>query len=196
MSEWLVQMLFLFITSVYLHDSFLSVFCFKSLMRSTLWSLTVDSFLVGHLCPFVSTSCVFTLTFCDIESFFLLPLFWYALRTQRSSVHQIIICSHVFVDVSGISNAFLLAVLNSRQHTYCIRQSCLWSYGSYIYNFLCNQSLSSLTLRVRIPLMASVLHMLCDKVGDCLRQIGGFLRTPEPIELTTTVSLKYCWKWR
>jgi hypothetical protein len=32
-----------------------------------------------------------------------------------------------------------------------------------------------------------------------LRQVGGFLRlhrVPSPIELTATIWLKYCWKWR
>jgi len=31
-----------------------------------------------------------------------------------------------------------------------------------------------------------------------LRQVGGFPRVlwfPPPIKLTTTLSLKYCWKW-
>jgi len=37
--------------------------------------------------------------------------------------------------------------------------------GRWIYNYLCNQCLSPLTLRVRIPLMRSVLDTaLCDKV--------------------------------
>jgi hypothetical protein len=44
-----------------------------------------------------------------------------------------------------------------------------WSYGSLIYNYLCNQCLSSLTLWVRIPLIRGVLDTtLCDKVCQCL----------------------------
>jgi hypothetical protein len=40
-----------------------------------------------------------------------------------------------------------------------------WSYGSWIYNYLCNQHLSPLKLRVRIPLMWDVLDTtLCDRV--------------------------------
>jgi hypothetical protein len=40
-----------------------------------------------------------------------------------------------------------------------------WSYCSWIYNYLCNQCLSSLTLRVRIPLKRGVLDTtICDKV--------------------------------
>ena len=44
-----------------------------------------------------------------------------------------------------------------------------WSYGSWIYNYLCNQYLSSPTLWVRIPLRRSVLNTtLCDKVCQWL----------------------------
>ena len=40
-----------------------------------------------------------------------------------------------------------------------------WSYGCWIYNCLCNQCISPLTLWVRIPLRWSVLDTtLCDKV--------------------------------
>jgi len=34
------------------------------------------------------------------------------------------------------------------------RSSWLWSYGSWIHNYLCNQCLSPLKLWIRIPLMA------------------------------------------
>jgi hypothetical protein len=65
-----------------------------------------------------------------------------------------------------------------------------WTYGSWIYNYLCNQCRSPLMLWLRIS---------CDKfVGD-LRQVGGLLhvlRFPPSIKLATTLSLKYCWKWR
>ena len=44
-----------------------------------------------------------------------------------------------------------------------------WSYGSWIYNNLCNQCPSPLTLWVRIPLMRGVLDTtLCDKVCQWL----------------------------
>ena len=43
--------------------------------------------------------------------------------------------------------------------------SWLWSYGSWIYNYLCNQYLSQPTLRVWIPLRRGVLDTtLCDQV--------------------------------
>ena len=70
-----------------------------------------------------------------------------------------------------------------------------WSYGSWIYNFMCNQCLSPLKLWVRIPLMAnvySIQYCVINFVSD-LWQIGSFprvLRFPPPIKLT------YRWKWR
>jgi hypothetical protein len=40
-----------------------------------------------------------------------------------------------------------------------------WSYGSWIYNYLCNQCLSPLTFWVQIPLWRGVLDTtLCDQV--------------------------------
>jgi hypothetical protein len=63
-----------------------------------------------------------------------------------------------------------------------------WSYGSWIYNCLCNQSLSLLTLWVWIPIRQSVPDKtLCDK--GCQWQVSGFLlvlQFPPPIKLTTT----------
>ena len=69
-----------------------------------------------------------------------------------------------------------------------------WSYGSWIYNYLCNQCLSPLMLWVQIPLRRGVLNTtLYDK--SCQWQVGGFLyvlRVPPPIKLTTLIYLKYC----
>jgi hypothetical protein len=44
-----------------------------------------------------------------------------------------------------------------------------WLYGSWIYNYLCNQCLSPLTFWVRIPFRRGVLNTtLCDKVCQWL----------------------------
>ena len=52
-----------------------------------------------------------------------------------------------------------------------------WSYGSWIYNYLCNQSLSPLTLRGWIPVRWGVLDTtLCDKV--CQRLAVGLSFSP------------------
>jgi len=40
-----------------------------------------------------------------------------------------------------------------------------WSYGNWIYNFICNQCLSALALWILIPLRRGVLDAtLCDKI--------------------------------
>jgi hypothetical protein len=67
-----------------------------------------------------------------------------------------------------------------------------WSYGSWIYSFLCNQCLSSLKLLVRIPRMTKCTgyNFYVIKFVGYLRQVGGFLREirlPPPIKLTDTI---------
>ena len=57
-----------------------------------------------------------------------------------------------------------ICILQSIWH-YVDRVLWSWSYGSCIYNYLCNQCLSPLTIWVWIPLMWGVLDtILCDKV--------------------------------
>ena len=59
------------------------------------------------------------------------------------------------------------------------KQGLLWSHGSWICNYLCNQCLSLLMLWVQIPLRQGVMKFVCD-----LQQVGGFLwvlRFPPPI---------------
>jgi len=43
----------------------------------------------------------------------------------------------------------------------------------------------------------SIQHYAIKFVSD-MQQVGGFLRVlpfPQPIKLTATISLEYCWKW-
>ena len=67
-----------------------------------------------------------------------------------------------------------------------------WSYGSWIYNYLCNQCLSPLKLWVQTPIHGEVYWMqnyVIKFVSD-LWQISGFLqvfRFPPPIKLTATI---------
>jgi hypothetical protein len=75
-------------------------------------------------------------------------------------------------------------------------RSWTWSYGSWIYNYLCNQYLSLLMLWDRISIRVkctnevySIQHYVIKFVSD-LRQVGGFLRVllfPPPIKLTATI---------
>ena len=48
-------------------------------------------------------------------------------------------------------------------------QSWSWSYGSWIYNYLCNQCLSPLKLWVRIPLVYSIQHYVISVSVTCNR---------------------------
>ena len=67
-----------------------------------------------------------------------------------------------------------------------------WSYGSWIYNYLCNQCLSPLTLQVWIWLGWGVLDTkLWDKVISDLQQVSGILRVlrfPPPIKLIAMIT--------
>ena len=64
------------------------------------------------------------------------------------------------------------------------RPSWLWSYGSLIYYYLCNQCLSPLTLWVWIPLRRCVLDTtLCDKVCQWLTA-GGWFSPGTPVSST------------
>ena len=63
-----------------------------------------------------------------------------------------------------------------------------WSYGSWIYNYLCDKCLSPLKLWVwtLFMLRCTIQHNVIKFVSD-LRQIGGFLRFPPSIKLTVTI---------
>jgi len=69
-----------------------------------------------------------------------------------------------------------------------------WSHSRWIYNYLCNQYKSPLTLWVRTPFRRgySIQHYVINFVSD-LRLVGGFLRLllfPPPIKLTAP---RYSW---
>ena len=79
-------------------------------------------------------------------------------------------------------------------HIYIGALSWSWSYGSWIYNYLCNQSLLPLTLRVRIPLMESWIsikhYVIKFRFVSGSLLISGFspgTLVPPPIKLTATM---------
>ena len=89
-----------------------------------------------------------------------------------SSSHLLYIIHHTWS--KGLNNPGKKSLTDDR-NTLCVwtynvyenitGPSWSWSYGSWIYNYLCNQCLSALTLWVRIPLRRGVLNtILCDKV--------------------------------
>jgi hypothetical protein len=68
-------------------------------------------------------------------------------------------------------------IQSSNEHVSNIKELCVsiqilngrWSYGSWVYNYLCNQCLSPLMLRVRIPLRRGAFDTaLCDKLCQWL----------------------------
>jgi hypothetical protein len=62
-----------------------------------------------------------------------------------------------------------------------------WSYGSWIYSYLCNQSLSPLTLWVRISIRRGVLDTtLCDEVCQWLAA-GRWFSTGIPVSSTNKI---------
>ena len=71
-----------------------------------------------------------------------------------------------------------------------------WSYGSWMYNYLCNQFLSPLTLwefESRSDEVYSIQYYVIKFVSD-LRQVDGFLcvfRFPPSIKLTATSGVKH-----
>jgi len=63
-----------------------------------------------------------------------------------------------------------------------------WLYGSWIYNYLCNQCLSPLKVVSLNPThgeVYSIQHHVIKFVSD-LQQVCGFLRVPPLIKLTPT----------
>jgi len=64
-----------------------------------------------------------------------------------------------------------------------------WWYGSWIYNYLCNQCLSPLTLWVRISLMRGVLDTtLCDEVCQWLAA-GRWFSQGTPVSSTNKIEI-------
>jgi hypothetical protein len=77
-------------------------------------------------------------------------------------------------------------------HIYFIINLHSWSYGSWIFNYLCSQCLSPITLWVHILFRQGVLNtILCDKVINDLQQVSGFLWV---LQFPPPIKLKYCWK--
>jgi len=67
---------------------------------------------------------------------------------------QVVFNNRTFLQTQGLKGNNLCPVLRERE----MWGSWLWSHGSWIYNYQCNQCLSQQNLRVRIPLIASCTH--------------------------------------
>jgi hypothetical protein len=79
-----------------------------------------------------------------------------------------------------------LSLVNVVMYEYeYIRDSWPWSYSGWIYNYICNQCLSPLTLWVWILLMRGVLEtILCDKVCQWLAAGWWFSPSTPPVSFT------------
>ena len=91
-------------------------------------------------------------------------------RPKTDLLSSIPSCMYIFLYLNLCSRLFIFFNMASKTeglYQYCDRfpLSWSWSHGSWICTYLCNQCLSLLTLRVRIPLRRGVLDTtLCDKV--------------------------------
>ena len=89
--------------------------------------------------------------------------------------HDILLSLHCVNIINEINNLYIRYVI-----IFCFS----FGHGSWIYNYLCNQYLSPLPLRVRIPTRRGILDTT--KLVSNLRQVNGFLggfRFPPPIKL-------------
>jgi hypothetical protein len=100
--------------------------------------------------------------------------------------HQIVCIIYMYIYLLAVENMWDSSISNLRGPSWS------WSYGSWIYNCLCNQCLSPLKLWVQIQLMRGVLDTtLCDKVCQWLAVGGCFrvLRFPPPIMVNLTATI-------
>ena len=121
--------------------------------------------------------CFFCLNRHDITALVL----WCFIKKRAFCNMRFIVLRASFINISIISWGSLLSL----------------SYGSWIYNYLCNQYLSPLKLWVRTPFMVrctwynimwSSLSVTCDRS----EVFSGFLTN----KTDRHDIIKYCWKWR
>ena len=91
--------------------------------------------------------------------------------------------------VGVLSRTLLYLCFQLRYYTQIVQGlSWLWPYGSWIYNYLCNQCLSSVMLWVRISIRA-MCTTLCDKV--CQTLATGRWFSPGPLVSSTNKTDRY-----
>jgi hypothetical protein len=96
-------------------------------------------------------------------------------KVQTSTLHKCTLCIYMYIMWS----------MNCEQFSNDLKGlSWSWSYGSWIYNYLCNQCRSPLKLWVRIPLRRSVLDTtVCDQLCQWLAA-GRWFFSGTPISST------------
>ena len=156
----------------------------KLLSNDITWDHNI--YIWGHKCsrnclPFRSTCVAFH------GSVFLFVLFAFGRCTC-------VVCPfrwiwHLIIYVFCINKLFLYLVLGP---------SWLWSYGSWIYNHLCNQCLIISTVVSSNPVHGKdVLNTtLCESLSvTCDRPVVKKIMFPPPIKVTTMIKLKKVCKW-
>ena len=95
---------------------------------------------------------------------------WVSLEQNVATGHQrstISYCSFIFCKYKNVS--MYIVRWHSPHRNQFRGPSCPWSYGSWIFNYPCNQCLPSLELWVRIPFRWGVLDTtLCDELGTAV----------------------------
>ena len=85
---------------------------------------------------------------------------------------------------TGLNFDNFIHCIGTQSHGFIVHQGPSWSYGSWIYNYLCNQCLSPLKLWVWIPLRQGVLDTtLCNKVCQWLAT-GRMFSPSTPVSST------------
>ena len=120
----------------------------------------------------------------------------YFISEDKFVIHPIFTSSNIWTCRYCLLLASMLCLV---EHTLCLnvvnshnywRPSWLCSYGSWIYNYLCNQNISPLKLWVRIPLRRCVLDTtLCNKVCQWL-STGRWFSPDTPVSSTNKTDLR------
>ena len=93
------------------------------------------------------------------------------------------ICLNLCRCVMLNSFSYPFTIITMSCTSYHTRPSWSWSRGSWIYNYLCKQCISPLTLRVRILLRRPLDTALCDKVCQWL-VTGQWFSPGTPVSFT------------
>ena len=105
------------------------------------------------------------------------------------SIHTNTVVAFIFVGVNfrGLTETNWDVLWHLNSWFWYMQMTPLVIYTWWIFNYLCNQCLSPLTLY-------SIQHYVIKFVRE-LRQVCGFPRSTPLIKLTAMIYLKYCWKW-
>jgi hypothetical protein len=105
---------------------------------------------------------VFWTSFFALLTFFICPLYWLL-------IYDFLFPLCYLRTIYNKTDTIECGIKLYNQHIVLILTHKYLSYGSWIYNYLCNQWLSPLTLSARIPLRRGVLDtILCDNVCQWL----------------------------